>query len=195
MNDHNYYQNNEDLKSEPKTFKVTVDGLDFTIKTDNGVFAKSGVDYATEILLKNAEISQNSCILDVGCGYGIIGVFMAKKYGCKVEMIDVNPRAINLAKDNLELNNLSGDVYLSDCFENVKNKYDFIISNPPIRAGKKVIYRIYEEAKDHLNPGGAFYIVIQKKHGAPSTIEKLESIYENVEIIYKKKGFFVIKSY
>jgi len=195
MNDHNYYQNNIDLKSEPKIFKTKVDGIEFQIKTDNGVFAKTGVDYATEILLKTAEISQNSSILDVGCGYGIIGLFMAKKYDCQVEMIDVNERALALAKDNLELNNLSGNVHYSDCFSEVSGQYDFIISNPPIRAGKKVIYKIYEDAKPHLKEGGSFIIVIQKKHGAESTIKKLEEIYEHVEIVYKKKGFFVIKSY
>ena len=192
--DNNYYRDNSDLKSQIQYFDYKFDSLDFEFKTDSGVFAKSYVDYATEILLKNAQISQKSTVLDVGCGYGVIGIVLAKKDMCIVDMVDINERAISLAKENSTQNNVTTYVYKSDCLDNVKGKYDFIISNPPIRAGKNVIYKIYEQAKEHLNEGGSFYIVIQKKHGAPSTFEKLKTIYEKVDVVYKKKGYFVIKS-
>ena len=192
--DNNYYRDNSDLKSQIQYFDYKFDSLDFKFKTDSGVFAKSYVDYATEILLKNAQISQKSTVLDVGCGYGVIGIVLAKKDMCIVDMVDINERAISLAKENSTQNNVTTYVYKSDCLDNVKGKYDFIISNPPIRAGKNVIYKIYEQAKEHLNEGGSFYIVIQKKHGAPSTFEKLKTIYEKVDVVYKKKGYFVIKS-
>ena len=192
--DNNYYRNNTDLKSSTFVYTVYMDDIALKFKSDNGVFSKNGLDYATGLLLQNVVIEEGKTVLDAGCGIGPIGIYYAKKYHAIVTMIDINDRALELAKYNLSLNNVNGEVLKSDCLDDVKDKYDYIISNPPIRAGKSVIYKIYEQAKDHLKEGGKFYIIIQKHHGAPSTIAKLEEIYNHVKIIYKKKGFYIIEA-
>ena len=135
-------------------------------------------------------------ILDVGCGYGVIGITLATSQEIKeVTMIDINHRALELAKRNSVKNKVSSKIKVleSNGFEQIKEKYDAIITNPPIRAGKSVIYQMYADAKEHLLDGGALYIVINKKHGAPSTIKYLEELFGNAEVLDKKAGFNVIK--
>ena len=131
--------------------------------------------------------------LDLGCGYGVIGIYLNKAYGIKVDMVDINKRAINLTQSNVELNEVRANVFLSNGFENIESKYDLIVTNPPIRAGKEIIYRFFEDAEKHLNEDGEFYLVINKKHGADSALTKLKETYNDVEIVNKKKGFHVIK--
>ena len=196
MNDHNYYRNNNDLKSEEKIIRQCVSDIVLHFKTDNGVFSKDYLDFATRILLENYQIEDNKELLDMGCGYGPIGIYYAKKNNAKCLMVDINERALNLAKENIELNGIAIDTLLSDGFSSVDSnlKFDYIISNPPIRAGKKVIYKMYHDAYEYLKLGGKYVIVIQKQHGAESTIKELKTIYSVVNICYKKKGFYIIES-
>jgi len=195
MNDHQYYrEDNNDLKSEPKFIKAKVQEITLDFKTDNGVFSKDFLDYATKILLENIEINNNLSVLDIGCGYGPIGIYLAKKYNAKATMIDINERALGLAIDNVKLNKVEANVIKSDCLDEVLSmRFDVCVTNPPIRAGKQVIYKMYEDSYKVLNKNGLLFLVIQQKHGAPSTIKKLTEIYPSVDVIYKKKGFFVIK--
>lgn len=195
MSDNNYYRtDNNELASDPKLITAKIGEMELKFKTDNGVFSKDYLDYATRILLESLDELKGKTLLDVGCGYGPIGIYLGKKYSLDVTMIDINERAINLAKENVEINSFKADVLISDCLDEVlNNKYDIIISNPPIRAGKAVIYKMFEQAAKVLNENGSFYIVIQQKHGAPSAIKKLSEIYSAVDVIYKKKGFFIIK--
>jgi len=164
----------------------------FNFITDTGVFSKDGVDFATNILLGNLP-DLSGKILDIGCGYGCIGIVLAKIYGVDVTMSDVNGRAVNLAGRNAEKNGADVRVIKSDGFENIPESFDAIILNPPIHAGKSVVYKIYEEARNHLNPNGRFFIVIQKKHGALSHRQKLEEIFGTVNILYSKKGFYIFE--
>jgi 16S rRNA (guanine1207-N2)-methyltransferase len=164
--------------------------------TDNGVFSKNHVDIATSFLLKTIYNEVKGEVLDVGCGYGVIGITVAKNSNVqKVTMLDVNHRALELAKRNCEKNKVVNKVKIleSDGFENIVDKYDTIITNPPIRAGKTVIYKMYEDAKEHLKDSGALYLVINKKHGAPSTITFLNTLFGNCEVLDKKTGFNVIR--
>ena len=107
-------------------------------------------------------------------------------------MIDVNERAVNLAKKNAELNRVDVNVFLSDIYSNVDKKYDAIITNPPIRVGKKILYEILFEAKNYLNEDGVLYLVINKDQGAKSLKKDLEECY-NVTTLKKNKGFYVFK--
>ena len=191
-----YFKSNENLKHKESEREYIFKSVKFNFITDVGVFAKNGVDFATNILLENLpELSGQT--LDIGCGYGCIGVVLARIYGenITVTMSDVNERALELAKKNAKINGVTTSIIKSDGFENLHENFDNIIINPPIHAGKAVIYKIYEEAKNHLNPGGRFFIVIQKKHGALSHKVKLEEIFgeRNCSVLYSKKGFCVFE--
>jgi 16S rRNA (guanine1207-N2)-methyltransferase len=191
---HYFSEDNDNLKSNPQLIAFSVNNIPLKFNTDNGVFSKSNFDRGTEILLKYLVVKETfKTALDLGCGYGVIGIYLNKAFDITVDMVDINKRAVDLTKSNVELNDVSATVFSSDGFENIKSKYDLIITNPPIRAGKEIIYRFFEDAAKHLNEDGEFYLVINKKHGAQSALLKLKTIYSDVEIVNKKKGFHVIK--
>lgn len=188
------YFSNEDLKSNIQKYNVDILGNRYSFYTDNGVFSKEKLDFGTRVLLENIPIEElHGDILDVGCGYGVIDIVLGKLIDAKFLGVDVNRRALHLAEMNKKENKLSNiDFIESSCYENVSGKYDFIITNPPIRAGKKIVYEIVMGAKNYLKDEGSLFIVVRKEQGAKSMIRDLEEIYK-VEILNKVKGFFVIK--
>lgn len=191
-----YYTADPSVKSEEKEIKYEIEENQLTFTTDNGVFSKNHVDIATSFLMKTIYKELQGDVLDVGCGYGVIGIIAAKNQNVKtVTMLDVNHRALELAKRNSVRNKVDKKIKIveSDGFENINEKYDVIITNPPIRAGKSVIYKMYEDAKEHLKDAGVLYLVINKKHGAPSTITFLNTLFEKCEVMDRKTGFNVIK--
>lgn len=191
-----YFTSDPTVKSEERIIKYTLKDREFTFISDNGVFSKNHVDEASNLLIKTIYDEIKGNVLDVGCGYGVIGITLAANENVSsVKMIDINHRAMELAKRNSIKNKVDSktDIFESNGFEKVTGKFDSIITNPPIRAGKIVIYKMYEDAREHLNANGALYIVINKKHGAPSTITYLKTLFENVEVLDKKAGFNVIK--
>lgn len=187
------YFDNVDLKSELRKFDVKIFDLVLRFNSDNGVFSKDKLDYGTRLMLENIDWSSVSGnILDVGCGYGPIGIIVKKLTDSNVVMCDVNKRALHLCEMNLKENNCDCMIVESDCYKNINGIFDVIITNPPIRAGKKIVYEILFGAKDHLVDNGLLYLVIHKDQGAKSLVKDLEKEYE-VEILEKEKGFFVIK--
>ena len=192
----NYYTNNENLETTPEEFIYRYREKELTFISDNGVFSKKMIDYGSRVLLDTIKIDSNKkSLLDVGCGYGTFGVSLKSVYPfLQVEMVDVNERAINLAKKNLQKNNLDAKVYMSSVYDNVFGKYDLIVTNPPIRAGKEIVTKILVEAKEHLNYKGEIWVVIQKKQGAPSAKKNLETVFGNVTIEKKDKGYYVLKA-
>ena len=190
-----YYTNNPTSKSEERLISYELNGKNFSFISDNGVFSKNKVDFATDFLLQTICEEVKGNILDVGCGYGVIGITLSKNENVSsVTMLDINQRALDLAKRNAQMNHCSNiKIVESNGFEKVEELFDTIITNPPIRAGKEVIYQIYQDAKAHLKSGGKLYLVINKKHGAPSTIRFLTELYGNCEIVDKKAGFHVLK--
>ncbi|HOP10043.1 MAG TPA: methyltransferase [Oscillospiraceae bacterium] len=185
-----YFTEDKNLKHEIVDFDYYFRENKFTFTTDAGLFSKGHIDPATEILL-NAIAPLSGSLFDLGCGYGVIGIVLAKTYGLKLTQADVNGAAVELTIKNAKANGVGAKAVKSDCFDNVSGTFDTITLNPPIHAGKAVTYRMYEESIDHLNPGGKFYVVTLKKHGAESTEAKLKSVYGNCETVYKKKGVFV----
>lgn len=189
-----YFTNNENLKSDFRTiiYKYEDDTLTFT--SDLGVFSKDKVDFGSRLLVETY-IKQgipNVSLLDVGCGYGFIGISLAKFKGTKSTLVDVNKRAVHLAKMNIKNNGVDAEAFESDIYSSVTGKYDVVITNPPIRTGKQTVMKFLTEAKEYLAEKGELWIVIRKDQGAKSAIEKLKDFYTSVEVVEKSKGFFII---
>lgn len=188
------YFSNEDLKSNIQKYNVDVLGNRYSFFTDNGVFSKEKLDFGTRVLLENIPLDNlHGKILDVGCGYGVIDIVLGKIVDADFLGVDVNRRALHLAEMNKKENKLLNVNFIeSNCYENVSGKFNFIITNPPIRAGKKIVYEIVMNAKNYLAEDGSLFIVIRKEQGAKSMLRDLEKIYK-VEVLNKIKVFFVIK--
>lgn len=191
-----YFENNPNLTSNQIEISYYIKGNVMTFLSDNGVFSKKQVDFGSSLLIKTLPKLEAKKVLDVGCGYGPIGLTIAKlNPQCMVQMVDVNERAMSLAKKNKTLNKVeNAEIFASNIYENVREKYDLIVTNPPIRAGKKVVWDITLGAVEHLNPDGEMWCVIQKKQGAESLMKGLKTAFEEVEIVEKDKGYWIIKS-
>ena len=194
-----YYKYDPTLKSNKKDISYTFKGEVVHLVSDSGVFSKERVDFGTNVLLNSLSdelLDKSKTILDVGCGYGAIGVCIAKKYPNKnVLMIDINDRCVELVLENINNNKLNNAKALkSNVYQNIVGEFDLIISNPPIRAGKDVVFEVVSGAKPHLTQGGALIVVIQKKQGAPSLEKKMQEVYGNCDIVSKEKGYYILKS-
>lgn len=191
-----YYSQNPSVSHDENKIRFIVKDIELELITDSGVFSKKRVDFGSDLLI-NSTPSITGEILDIGCGYGVIGISLARlnTSAAKVTMIDINERAVDLANRNIQLNNANNARALqSDGFTNVVGNFDVIVSNPPIRTGKKVIYPLFEQSINYLNTKGSIYLVIQKKQGAKSAFDKLETIYGNCEVINKDAGYWILKS-
>lgn len=188
-----YFTNDENLKSEYRNIIYKYKDYIFNFTSDLGVFSKDRVDYASKLLVENyfKVGRKNVNVLDVGCGYGFIGITISKIMNSKVDMIDVNKRAVHLSNLNIKNMNVNAISFISNIYSNIDKKYDVIISNPPIRAGKKVYMNIINNAANYLNDDGEFYFVMNKDHGAKNVIEKIKDVYD-INVLDKNKGFFVI---
>ena len=198
MSEH-YYAQQPVAASRRQSFEITLRGIRLTLTTDAGVFSKQGLDYGSKALIERMDIPPGARILDVGCGYGPIGLMAARLApGGFADLVDVNERAVELARLNAEASGIrNASVIQSDGLAAVGDKrYDVILTNPPIRAGKAVVHRIFEECAAHLAPGGALWVVIQTKQGAPSARAKLEAIFgeDAVAEIGKDKGYRIFKA-
>ncbi|EHJ06886.1 class I SAM-dependent methyltransferase [Staphylococcus simiae] len=196
-----YYDENPDVESDEQHIKYTFDNEQLDLITDNGVFSKDKVDYGSDVLIhtfmKMYPPGPSKTIADVGCGYGPIGLTIAKKSPHhKIYMLDVNRRALTLAQKNKKKNNIENVVIKeSDALNAVEdNSFDFILTNPPIRAGKEVVHRIFEESINKLKQEGQLFVVIQKKQGMPSAKKKMQQLFGNVEVVNKDKGYYILRS-
>ena len=192
------YFENANLPSEIVQYETNFMGMTFKFNTDNGVFSKEKLDFGTRVLLENIPLKElKGDVLDLGCGYGVVSIILSKLADCNFDAVDVNKRALHLAEMNKKLNKASNINYFeSYCYDaiNENKKYDFIITNPPIRAGKEVVYKMLRDAKNHLKEDGKLYFVMRKDHGAKTAIRDISDIF-NTEVVAKEKGFFIIKCF
>jgi len=198
MSEH-YYSNKPQVESKPRQFKFTLRESVFVFETDAGVFSKSEVDFGSRVLIDIFEMpNPDGVVLDVGCGYGPIGLSIAKAYPERtVYMMDINERAVALSRKNAEVNGIQNvRIFESDGLLVVAKDVQVaaVLTNPPIRAGKETIFRFYDEAYERLVESGELWVVIQKKQGAPSTVSKLEEKFSGVEVVEKKKGYWIIRA-
>ena len=193
-----YFENDKNLKSEIREFSYKYNSSFFVFYSDNGVFSKNNIDYGSRLLietyLKENDINEKR-VLDVGCGYGFLGIMVSRVTDSYVEMIDINKRAVHLTNMNIKrYKDFKGKTYVSNVYENVEGKYDIIITNPPIRIGKEKLLEILIGAFDHLEDNGLLYYVIRKDQGALSIKKILEENGINVEVINKDKGYFIYRA-
>ena len=197
-----YFSEKPEIKSEKRIIKYTIQNKKFEFITDNGVFSKSKVDFGTDLMLneflkKNRGLEVGKIkILDIGCGYGVVSVVLKSFYPeISITLSDVNERALELSEENLKKYGINDyHIIKSDAFEKITEKFNVILSNPPIRAGKDIIFKIYSEAYEHLNENGEFYCVIQTKHGAKSTQKKLMEIFGNCDTVTIDGGYRIFCS-
>ena len=199
MKENFYYSEKQDgLASNPHTYDFCFREHKFRFKTDAGVFSKAYIDFGSFTMLEAFTPNTiDAPILDMGCGYGPIGIVVSTLYDREVLMVDINERAISLTNDNIKTNKVDkAKAQKSYIYDSIPDEMMFssIITNPPIRAGKKVVFDIYDGAYNHLLPGGELWVVIQKKQGAPSSMKHLEKLFSNCEVVCKNKGYFILKS-
>ncbi|WP_405104581.1 class I SAM-dependent methyltransferase [Paenibacillus sp. FSL K6-1217] len=192
-----YYSQQPEARHDRRSIDTELRGKRLRFTSDAGVFSKGDIDHGSRVLIEAMEIPEHAKVLDVGCGYGPIGIsaaLLAPKG--HVTMIDINSRAVELARENAQHNGIRNvTVMESDVLSAVEGQtFDVILTNPPIRAGKAVVHGIFEQAYEHLNEGGCLWVVIQKKQGAPSAVAKLESLYALVEEVGKDKGYRILKA-
>lgn len=187
-----YFTNNEGLESRIKEIKYNLFEKEFTFNTDLGVFSKDKVDFGTDLLLKTYlnNHSESLKILDVGCGYGVIGLVVEAFTNSKIDMVDINKRSVHLTKMNIKRFKSNNNVFYSDAYNEVDGRYDIIITNPPIRVGNDKLLEILIDAKKHLNEKGELWYVIRKDQGGLTIMKRLENIYD-IEIKEKKKGYII----
>jgi 16S rRNA (guanine1207-N2)-methyltransferase len=188
-----YFSKAPQSKSSPEQIEIAYQGRVLSFITDAGVFSKYGLDEGSRLLLDALPQKLRGRVLDLGCGWGAIGIIIGACHPeTEIVMADINQRALSLARTNAANNQVQADCRISDGFMDIPGVFDYIVTNPPIRAGKQTIYRMFAGCKDRLKPEGILYIVIRKQQGAPSAQEYLKSIYPRVTIVCKSRGYWVI---
>ena len=189
-----YYTNTPTSEHEERSFRAVFAGKVLAFDTDAGVFSKQHGDPGSELLGRSLPDDLSGDVLDMGCGWGAMTVMTLARFPkVNVTMADVNERALGLAVSNVEKNRMTATAVLSDGFEKIEGEFDAVITNPPIRAGKAVIYKMFEDAKEHLVSGGALYLVIRKQQGAPSALKSLKELYKKAEVIERDGGYWIIR--
>ncbi len=187
-----YFAKQPSAESRPMETRFIYRGHTLRLMTDSGVFSRGSVDEGSALLLESLPELKGR-VLDLGCGAGVIGVCAGKANSIELTQSDVNRRALALTEENLKRNGVSGTVIESDGFAALDGEFDVILTNPPIRAGKAVIYRLFEEARDHLTEQGELYLVIRKQQGAESAKRYLETLFGSVELVDRRKGYWILK--
>lgn len=197
-----YYDEKPVTPSERREIETRFHGINFRFTTDTDVFSKRAVDFGTRLMIDTAcqilspENFRGGRILDLGCGYGVVGIVMKRIFpSSEVTLADINARALELSKINAAANNAAFVTILSsDGWESIAGNFELVLTNPPVRAGKRTVFAFYEGAFEHLTHGGSLFVVLQKKQGAPSTEKKLTELFGNCEIVAKDSGYWILRS-
>ncbi len=193
-----YFQNDPSIASKEREISFEIAGQKINLFTDNGVFSKSQVDEGSLAFLKVlVPLQLRGEVLDLGCGYGTIGLTIAlTSPAARVTLADINTRAVALCEKNAKKLGLSQRVTVlqSDIYEKIEGPYHVIVINPPIRAGKKVTYAMYEGARQYLIDGGSLYIVIRKAQGAKSASEYIQKLFGNITLLKRDKGYYIYQA-
>jgi len=197
-----YFDQNPTTPSDRKMISYRMNGINFEFFTDTSVFSRNEVDFGTDLLIDTivkdvkARGPKMERFADLGCGVGIVGIVIKSCFmAFDVTGVDINSRAVALARENSLLNGVNCRFMSSDILYGVKDEhFDIVATNPPVRAGKKTVFAFYEQAFDVLNSGGYLYVVLQRKQGAPSTMAKLKELFGNCETLSIDGGYRVMRS-
>ena len=189
-----YFTKDPTSQSRVATAVWEYQGKEIEFLTDSGVFSRGHVDYGSRLLAESLPKLAGR-VLDLGCGYGFLGVAM-KLMNPAIEIVlcDVNRRALDLARQNAKRHSVAAEILESDGYAGVTGSLDAIVTNPPVRAGKDVYYPWFDGAPRRLRPGGALYVVLQRKQGAPSAQKRLEGLFPHVRIIARGAGYHIIEA-
>ena len=192
-----YFAGHPKSRRRPAEIHIAVRGHSFTFRTDAGVFSRKEIDRGTELLLAALEVGPCELILDLGCGYGALGIVAARlSEGGHVILTDVNERAVALARRNIAANGIANaEVRFGDLYEPVRDMaFDHIVCNPPIRAGRAIVDRIVSEAPTHLLNGGTLWLVARTRQGADSLQKRMAASFGGAEVVRRGSGFKVLRS-
>ncbi len=192
-----YFSSKPKSKQRVLTIENTLRGKIYTFVTGSSTFSKKGLDSGTRLLIEEMDIKPTDIVLDLGCGYGAIGIVAANlAANGKSYLVDINERAVELAKKNIELNKVkNAEAVLGNIFEPLGDiLFDVILTNPPIRAGREIVLAFIKGSYQHLNPGGSFYLVARTQQGAMTLKVKMAEIFSNSEYIALHGGYRVILS-
>ena len=188
-----YYTSAPTSAHEERRFTVEFAGRTLRFETDAGVFSKQHVDPGSLLLCRSLPDDLTGDVLDMGCGWGAMTVLtLAAHADVRATMADVNERALALAEQNVRQNGMTAKAVLSDGFARIEGTFDAVITNPPIRAGKAVIYKMFEDARAHLKPGGRLFLVVRKQQGAPSALKFLQTVYAEAQVVERDGGYWII---
>jgi len=196
-NFNHYFIDKQHKKEDFFMFSEEFNNLNIKLKSCDNVFSKNEIDYGTKVLInaiiKNYDLNNKTC-LDLGCGLGVVSIILSKTFAeSNFVLSDITEIAVSLSKENLKLNNCKNfEVVKSNLYQNLTQKFDFIITNPPIRAGKKLLLELIQKSTTYLNENGKLVLVIRKSHGEESIKKFMHTIFSNVEIIKRDKGFYVL---
>lgn len=187
-----YFCETPNSEHDRKTLRFPFEGREYVFDTDAGVFSKDGLDEGTALLLATVLGGLAGDVCDLGCGWGPVGVIVAAaKPECRVVMTDINHRAVELARHNLKQNQAQAQVVCGNGLEQVRGQFDWILLNPPIRAGKQTVYSLFEQSAKRLKPGGVLGIVIRKQQGAQSARDFLGTLFQDISMPARKKGYHI----
>ncbi len=193
MTEH-YFTASPESAHEDRHFTAEFAGRTLSFRTDAGVFSKQHIDPGSLLLVRSLPRDLAGEVLDVGCGWGAMTVLaLAAHPEIRVTMTDVNERALALARENVRRNGMQARALLSDGLSAVEGSFSAVMTNPPIRAGKEVVFRIFRDAARHLVPGGALYAVVRKQQGAPSALRFLKEVYREADVIERDGGYWILR--
>jgi 16S rRNA (guanine1207-N2)-methyltransferase len=188
-----HYFTDDKPQGAEKTFTLRYGGNELIFTSGAGIFSHGEADRQSMFLINNITVKKGESTLDLGCGYGLIGITLAKTYNCNLTMSDITEKAVYFAEKNVIQNGVNAVVIKSDGFINIAEKFDIITLNPPVHAGKETCFGLYEEAAEHLTAGGKFYMVIADKHGTKSHIKKLNEVFDSVKVTAQKSGVNILE--
>ena len=187
-----YFQAEPHSAHHPRIVQLEFKGERFTFETDAGVFSKGALDEGTQLLLDTVRPHLSGKVLDLGCGWGAVGVILSRLCpDCGITMLDINQRACVLAEKNARRNGVSPLVLCGDGLEMTEGFFDWILLNPPIRAGKETVYGLFRRSAASLNPSGRLAVVIRRQQGALSAKSFLETLFHSVSLEQRKKGYYI----